>query len=91
MSRYGLAEFVGAAGRSLEFSDYRNFKGERVARLLTYRIDHSDSWQARINTLGELQKHDEAGLQIENPTEKPSQIRAAVVQEAEPWSGATAT
>jgi hypothetical protein len=83
MSRNGLAEFVGAAGRSLEFTDYRKFKGERVARLLIYRIDHGDSWQARINTLGELQKHDEATFQIDNPTEKPNQIRAVVVQEAE--------
>ncbi len=83
MSRNGLAEFVGAAGRSLEFTDYRKFKGERVARLLIYRIDHGDSWQARINTLGELQHHDEAAFQIENPTEKPNQIRALVIQEVE--------
>ncbi len=83
MSRNGLAEFVGAAGHSVEFTDYRKFKGERVARLLIYRIDHGDSWQARINTLGELQRHDEAAFQIENPTEKPGQIRAVVVQEAE--------
>lgn len=83
MSRNGLAEFVGAAGRSLEFSDYRKFKGERVARLLIYRIDHGDSWQARINTLGELQKHDEAAFRVENPTEKLNQIRGTVVEEAE--------
>lgn len=83
MSRNGLAEFVGAAGHSVEFTDYRKFKGERVARLLIYRIDHGDSWQARINTLGELQRHDEAAFQIENPTEKPGQIRAVVVSEAE--------
>lgn len=83
VSRYGLAEFVGAAGRSLEFTDYRKFKGERLARLLTYRIDHGDSWQARINTLGELQKHDEAAFRVENPTDKPNQIRAVVAQEAE--------
>jgi len=83
MSRNGLAEFVGAAGHSVEFTDYRKFKGERVARLLIYRIDHGDSWQARINTLGELQRHDEAAFQIENPTEKPGQIRAVVVPEAE--------
>lgn len=83
MSRYGLAEFVGATGRSLEFTDYRKFKAERVARLLIYRIDHGDSWQARINTLGELQKHDEAVFRIENPTDKPNQIRAVVAPEAE--------
>ncbi|MGB7071408.1 MAG: energy transducer TonB [Candidatus Sulfotelmatobacter sp.] len=83
MSRNGLAEFVGAAGRSLEFTDYRKFKGERVARLLIYRIDPGDSWQARVNTLGELQKHDESGFKIKNPTEKPNQIRAVVVEETE--------
>ncbi|SRR5579871_2407420 len=83
MSRNGLTESVGAAGRSLEFTDYRRFKSERVARLLIYRIDHGDSWQARVNTLGELQKHDEAGFKIENPTEKANQIRAVVVEEAE--------
>jgi hypothetical protein len=54
-----------------------------LARLLIYRVDHGDSWQARINTLGELQKHDEAAFQIESPTEKPNQIRAVVVPEAE--------
>jgi hypothetical protein len=59
-SRTGLTESVGAPGRSIEFTDYRKFKNERVARLLTFHVDAGDSWQARVNTLGELEKYDEA-------------------------------
>jgi hypothetical protein len=39
ISRNGLAEFLGAPGRSVDFMDYQKFEGKRVARLLIYHID----------------------------------------------------
>ncbi len=83
MSRTGLTESVAAAGRSIDFTDYRRFKDERVARLLTFHYDRGDSWQARVNVLGELQKYDEAVFHVENPTPKTRQIQAVVVPQAE--------
>jgi hypothetical protein len=82
-SRTGLTEFVGAPGRSIKFTDYHKFKGERVARLLIFRVDAGDSWHVRVNTLGELEKYDEAAFLIDNPTPKQNQIRSVVVPETE--------
>jgi Gram-negative bacterial TonB protein C-terminal len=80
----GLTEFVGAAGRSIRFTNYQKFKGgERVARLLTWKVDAGDSWQAQVNTLGELIKYDDAAFRIQSQTPKENQIRSSVVPEAE--------
>jgi hypothetical protein len=80
---YGLMESVGAAGRSVDFMDYQKFKGKRVARILTYRIDPGDSLQAHITTLGELASHDEQRFSVAEPTPMQKQIRSAVVPETE--------
>jgi len=82
MSANGLVEVLDAPGRSVTFADYRKFKNKRVARLLNYKIDHGDSYELHINTLGEF-KSDGAGFSIEAPTLKEKQIRSAVVPEAE--------
>jgi len=82
-SRYGLTETVGAPGRSVTFTDYQKFKDKRVARMLTYQIDPSDSLQANITTLGELKKHDEDRFLITDPTPLQKQIRSVVVPQAE--------
>lgn len=81
--RYGLLESLGGPGRSVDFMDYHNFKGKRVARLLTYRVDPGDSLQARILTLGELNSRDEGQFSIVDSTPREKQIRSVVVPEAD--------
>lgn len=81
MSRNGLIEILDAPGRSVIFADYRKFQHRRVARLLTYKIDHGDSYDLHINTLGELRR--EEGFAIEEATPKDKQIQIAVVPESD--------
>jgi hypothetical protein len=80
--RNGLTESLRGPGRSVTFSDYRKFKGKRVARLLSFTLDHGDTYQAHVNTLGEL-KSDDAQFSISEITPKENQIRSIVVPEAE--------
>ncbi len=82
MSGDGLTESLRGPGRSVTFSDYRKFKGKRVARSLVYTLDHGDSYQARVNTLGEL-KSDDSQFSMSETTPKDRQIRSVVVAEAE--------
>ena len=82
-SRYGLTESVHAAGRSVDFMDYQQFKDKRVARMLIYHIDPGDSLLARISTLGELKSHDEGRFAIPDPTSREKQIRSVILPESE--------
>jgi len=82
-STHGLLETVDAPGRSVDFTDYRKFKGSQVARLLTYHIDPGDSLKARITTLGELNSQDEEPFSIAEPTSVQKQIRDVVLPESE--------
>ena len=82
MSRSGLTESLSGPGRSVTFTDYRKFKGKRVARSIGYTLDHGDSYQAHVNTLGEL-KSDDAQFSISEITPKEKQIRSVVVPEDE--------
>src|SRR5882672_10795753 len=67
-SRYGLLETVGAPGRAVDFTDYRNFHGKRVARLLTYHIDPGTSLGVEISQLKELKDPDPGLFSVEQPT-----------------------
>jgi Gram-negative bacterial TonB protein C-terminal len=87
-NRYGLSGSLGAPGRSVDFTDYKKFKGQRVARLLTYRIDPGDSLQARITALGEFDSRDEWVFSVSDPTPLEKQIRSMVVPEADLRSNA---
>jgi hypothetical protein len=82
-SPYGLSESVSAPGRSVDFADYHEFEGKRVARLLTYHVDPGDSLQARVMTLGELKSSDEGQFSIVDPTPLEKQIRSEVLPEAD--------
>jgi hypothetical protein len=82
MSRTGLIEILDAPGRSVTFTEYRKFKHRSVARLITYKIDHGDSYELHINTLGEL-KSDATAFSIAESTPREKQIRNVVVPEAE--------
>jgi hypothetical protein len=78
-----LIESLGAPGRSVTFSDYQEFKSKRVARSLAYALDHGDSYQAHVNTLGELTTDDTQFPIPDNSTPREQQIRSVVVKEAE--------
>ncbi len=82
ISRDGLTESLSGPGRSVTFSNYHKFKGKRVARSIRYMLDHGDSYQAHVNTLGEL-KSDGAQFSIPAPTPRENQIRSLVIPEVE--------
>ncbi len=51
---WGLDEFVGGAGHSIEFSDYHPFHGKRIARRLVYLVSVGDFMTARVTELEDL-------------------------------------
>lgn len=81
--RFGLSEFVGAPGHSVEFTDYHEFKGKRVARRLVYRIDAGDSLMARVMTLGEYESKDDATFAISDADRSATQIRSVILSEGD--------
>lgn len=80
---YGLIETVDAAGHSVRFTDYQEFKGKRVAHLVSYRIDPGDSLNARVMELKELKHPDDKLFSISQLTPKEKQIRSVIVPESE--------
>lgn len=82
-TRFGLLESVGAAGHSVDFTDYRDFHGQRVARLLTYKVDPGDSYKAEVTELKDLKNADSKLFAIDQPTSKNQRIRSVMLPEAE--------
>jgi hypothetical protein len=80
---HGLMEIVGAPGRSVDFTDYQDFKGKRVSRLLIYHIDPGDSLKAQVEKLEELKKPAPELFSIEEPTAREKQIQTVILREAE--------
>jgi len=72
---------VGAPGRAVDFTDYRNFHGKRVARLLTYHIDPGTSLGVEISQLKELKDPDPGLFSVEQPTSKDKLIHSVVLPE----------
>lgn len=83
MGRFGLMETVGAPGQFLTFTDYRPFGKQRVARLVSYKIDQGDSLQARVTDLEQMASIDEKLFAIDNLTPKDKQIRVETLTQAE--------
>lgn len=81
MSRLGLMETIGAPGQFFTFTDYKPFKGKRVARLIMYKIDQGDSLQARITELEELKKIDDTLFAIDQPTSKEKQLKVETLSQ----------
>lgn len=79
MSRFGLMESIGAPGQSFTFTDYKPFKGKRVARSVMYKIDQGDSLQARVTELEEIKKIDDKLFAIDHPTPKEKQLRVEIL------------
>jgi len=82
-TRFGLLESVDAAGHSVDFTDYRDFHGQRVARLLFYKVDPGDSYKAEVTELKDLKNADPKLFSVEQPTSKSQQIRSVILPEAE--------
>jgi hypothetical protein len=79
----GLTETVGTPGHSVTFTRYQEFKGMRVARLLTDTVGVGESHRVQITELRELKNPDESIFAVPQPTPKEKQIRSAVLPEAE--------
>lgn len=73
---WGLAEFVGGPAHAVWFTDYRKFKGKRVARRLIYRIDAGDSLTAQITRLDEFKSPSTDLFSIARPTLSNDRIRS---------------
>jgi hypothetical protein len=83
VSRTGLTETVAAPGHTVTFSDYKAFKGRRLARLIVYQIDHGDSLQARVTELDELKNTDEALFAISSTTAPEKRIHSVIVSQSD--------
>jgi hypothetical protein len=81
--RYGVMESVGAAGHSVDFTDYRDFHGKRVARVLIYHVDPGDSYQAQVTELKDLKSADESLFSIASTSAENQQIKSLILPEAE--------
>ncbi|MFZ3339747.1 MAG: energy transducer TonB [Terriglobales bacterium] len=82
-SRFGLQESIGAAGHSVDFTDYRDFHGNRVARILVYHVDHGDSYESEVTELRDLKKPDPALFNIEKGTPRSQRIGVLPLPEVE--------
>jgi hypothetical protein len=77
-------ESVGAARRHVDFLNYQYFHDVGVARILSYKIDPGDSYQARIIELSDLDPQTDPKLfYIGHPTPRRKQIRSVAVTERE--------
>jgi hypothetical protein len=81
--RYGMMETVGAAGHSVDFMDYQEFQGKRVARRLTYRVDAGDSYTAEVTELKDLKNPDSDLFSITEASTQEKRIRSVMLPEAE--------
>jgi hypothetical protein len=83
MGSFGLREFVGAAGHSVDFMSYKDFHGKRIARRLVYTATAGNYLTAEVTDLVKL-SHPEASLfAISEPTAPEMRIRSVIVPETE--------
>lgn len=79
----GLTEIVGTPGHSVGFTAYRDFKGMRVARILTDTVGVGEFHRAQITDLEELTNPGESLFAVSETTPKEKRIRAILIPEAE--------
>ena len=82
-SNYGLSEFVTSAAQSMDFMDYKTFKGKRVARRLVHSMGPGDSMAAQVTELDELKHPDESLFEIRQATPEEKRIHTVVLPQAE--------
>jgi hypothetical protein len=71
-------DVIGATGQRISFTDYQDFKGKRVARLLI-----RGRQIAQVTELTELKKPDDKMFAIESPTPIEKQLHIVTLQESE--------
>lgn len=79
----GLSELVGASGHSVDFRDYQEFEGKRVARLLVNGVGVGEFLTAQVTELKKLKNYDESLFQVARPTSIEEQIRSVRLPENE--------
>jgi hypothetical protein len=79
----GLVEIVGTPGHSVAFTRYEDFKGMRVARVLTDTVGVGELYKAQITEIKELKNPDDSLFAVPQPTPEEKQIRSVVLSEAE--------
>lgn len=79
----GLTEIVGLPGHSVSFSDYQDFKGMRVARVVVDTVGVGESLTAGVTEIKELRNPDDALFSVPQPTPEKNQIRVALVPEVD--------
>src|SRR5215472_959977 len=82
-SNYGLLEVVGLPGHSIDFTDYKPFKGKRVARRLVDSRGSGDSQTALVMQLDECKHPDESLFAIPHPTAEEKRIHSVVLSQPE--------
>ena len=88
-SPYGLTQSVGAPRHSVDFMKYEDFKGKRVARILSDSVGVGESLRATVTKFKEFKNRDDGLFQITEPTPKEKQIHSVVLHEADFRSLAT--
>lgn len=79
----GLSELIGAPGHSVDFRDYQEFEGKRVARVLVNGVGVGEFLTAQVTELKKLKNHDESLFQVTRPTPMEEQIRSVRLPENE--------
>ncbi|HKN21941.1 MAG TPA: hypothetical protein VJX73_11020 [Terracidiphilus sp.] len=79
---WGLEEFVGGAGHSIEFEEYRPFHGKRIARRLVYLVSAGDFMTARVMELQDLTQPSDDLFAVEHPTDPSNRVRVVTLDQA---------
>lgn len=79
---WGLDEFVGGAGHSIDFTEYRPFRGKRIARRLVYLVSAGDFMTARVTELEDLNHSDDEMFAVDQPTDPSQRLRIVTLDQA---------
>jgi hypothetical protein len=79
---WGLDEFVGGAGHSIEFTEYHPFHGKQIARRLVYLVSAGDFMTARVTELEDLKHPDDDLFAVDHPTDPSERLRVVTLDQA---------
>ncbi len=83
MHAFGLKETVGVAGHTVDFLNYQEFHGQRIARRLVFTVSVGDFLTADVTSLEDLKDPDESLFAIPDPTPREQRIVSATLHEQE--------
>jgi hypothetical protein len=86
---WGLDEFIGGAGHSVEFTQYRPFHGKRIARRLVYLVSAGNFMTARVTELEDLNHPADDLFAVDQPTDPSQRLRIVTLDQAALMSLAT--